>query len=117
MTAPGVPPRPAVMMDNGHFSDSDSSLDGGGSDESQLYAAAAAVAGPGAAAAGGAAAVGGSRRSEAGRRRRSGGIPSLISRHGSRSNLGVENGISRAHEISRCGHRCTDPYPRDSSNQ
>lgn len=35
------------------------------------------------------------------RRRRSWGIPSLISRQGSRSNLGIDKGISRAHELTR----------------
>lgn len=100
--AANFPSRPAVVVDDGHFSDSASSLDGGGSDdESQLLYAAAAAA-PGAAGSSSAqTAKRGSVTDGAGRRRRSGGIPSLISRHGSRSNLGVENGISRAHEISR----------------
>lgn len=35
------------------------------------------------------------------RHRRSWGIPSLISRQGSRSNLGIDAGISRAHELIR----------------
>eukprot|EP00903_Cladosiphon_okamuranus_P019227 g17681.t1 len=96
-------PKTPVVMDNDHFSDSASSLDGGSDESSRLYAAAAAA--PGAAAGSSAPPAanrggGGAGGGDAGRRRRSGGIPSLISRHGSRSNLGVENGISRAHEIS-----------------
>lgn len=83
-------PRPPVLADNAHFSDSASSHDGASDDESH-HAHGAATGGLEAHGRGG----GGARR------RRSGGIPSLISRHGSRSNLGTDTGISRAHEISR----------------
>lgn len=105
-----LPSKPPIVMDNGHFSDSASSLDGGSDESSRLYAAGAAAA-PGAAGSSASPAIrgsggggGGGGGGDGGRRRRSGGIPSLISKHGSRSNLGVENGISRAHEISRYVH-------------
>ncbi|CAM9345495.1 unnamed protein product [Scytosiphon promiscuus] len=87
-------------MQISHFSDSASSLDAGDTDDESLLYAAAPAPGPGAGAAGAAAAAPVVKRRGSGSRRRSGGIPSLISRHGSRSNLGVENGISRVHEIS-----------------
>ena len=96
--APLPPPRTDVVVDNGYFSDSASSLDGGSDESQRLYPAAVAAPGAGSSAQ---PAIRGSGGGDGGRRRRSGGIPSLISRHGSRSNLGVENGISRAHEISR----------------
>lgn len=99
-----MPSRTNVAVDNGgHFSDSASSLDGGGSDDESQRLYAAAPGAPGAAGSSAPPAIRGSGGGDGGRRRRSGGIPSLISRHGSRSNLGVESGISRAHEISRYG--------------
>ena len=85
------PPAP-VLIDNTHFSDSASSHEGGSEDESH-QGFGAVVAGPEVPGRGG---VGGG-----GRRRRSGGIPSLISRQGSRSSLRIDDGISRVHEINR----------------
>ena len=81
-------PQPLVVTDNAHFSDSASSHS---DDESHLHYGAPGVGGDGLAKQG----LG------SGKRRRSGGIPSLISKSGSRSNLGVDAGITRAHEISR----------------
>lgn len=102
-------PRRAVLADNAHFSDSDSSVDVGGvsDDESQLDRTGPAETAMGAPALPTAPSNYSRRGSErgsatdGGRRRRSGGLPSLISRTGSKSNLGVENGSRNVHEISR----------------
>lgn len=79
-----------VRAGNGHFSDSEGSsnelpidVGGGESDESGREPATGADV------------------LRSGRGRRSWGIPSLISRQGSRSNLGIDTGISRAHELIR----------------
>ncbi|CAM9881349.1 unnamed protein product, partial [Ectocarpus sp. 8 AP-2014] len=96
---------PPVATATGAFSDSDSSLDMGSDDESQLYVA-PAVAAMAPEAARGAAAVADTLVARQGSdsttrpRRRVSGIPSLISRHGSRSTLSVDNRASRTQEIS-----------------
>lgn len=94
---PGFRPKPVagpVGADNTHFSDSDSSSNDGllrggadGSDDSEPRRPAQGTADD----------------LRSGRRiRRSWGIPSLISKQGSKSNLGIDTGIARAHELIRC---------------
>lgn len=74
------------MAANGQFSDSASSFDSmGGSDDTFVKV----NDGEG----------GDAVRNPRSHRRRSWGIPSLISKQGSRSNLGIDTGIARAHEL------------------
>lgn len=102
---------PLLAADNTNFSDSASSH--ASDDESHFgLGGGAAVAAAGQRQGGEAVAGGGGGTSRAGggngvpRRRRSGGIPSLISRQGSRSsNLGMESGTTRFVEISRWERR------------
>lgn len=85
-------PQTLAVMENAHFSDSASSHNGASDDESHLQYTATGLGGDALA------------KQGSGKRRRSGGLPSLISKSGSRSNLGIDAGITRAHEIRRQVH-------------